>query len=117
LTNLAQPLVQSSLLGEAIDHAPLAIFVADEEMKYVAVNKFACRMLGYSRDELLALRVSDVALSPETPSEYAEMVATSSRAGTSELTRKDGTTVRLRYEAGETQVAGMTLYLAVGWPE
>ena len=53
----AEPLIQASLLGEAVDTGPVAIFVADEQMRYVAVNAYAAELLGYTRAELLELRV------------------------------------------------------------
>ena len=65
--NLAQPQVQQFLMYEALDEGPSLIFVADEEMKYVAVNQTACRVLGYTREELLTLAVPDVAVAPEAP--------------------------------------------------
>ena len=51
----AEPLIQASLLGEAVDSGPVAVFVADEQMRYVAVNEYAASLLGYSRAELLKL--------------------------------------------------------------
>ena len=60
-SNVAQPLVQAGLLGEAIDRGPMLVLVADEEMRYVAANQLACDVLGYTRDELLGLRTTDVA--------------------------------------------------------
>lgn len=111
---VSEPLIQTSLLGEASEHAPFAMLVADEDGRYVAVNQAACALLGYSREELLALRMPDVARYPSAPGEYDEMRQTGSRVGTSDLTRKDGTTVRFQYIAGATVVAGMPLYVAVG---
>src|SRR6266508_2730132 len=81
LMNVAQPLVQASLLGEAIDAGPALVFVADEDMQYVAVNETACAELGYEREELLALRVTDVAASADAPEAYARMVASGEAAG------------------------------------
>ena len=44
--NVSSPLVQIALLGEAVDGAPVAIFVADENGRYAAVNRHACELLG-----------------------------------------------------------------------
>ena len=44
----SEPLIQMSLLGEAVEHAPVGIFVFDDEGRYVAVNAYACELLGYS---------------------------------------------------------------------
>ncbi|MGB2952608.1 MAG: PAS domain-containing protein [Gaiellaceae bacterium] len=109
--------IQSTLLGDAIDSAPLAVFVADEAMRYVAVNQYACEMLGYSREELLALRITDVSAYAGAEHEYAEVVAHRRTGGVSTLRRSDGTELAFRYRTGETKVAGMTFYVAVGWPE
>jgi PAS domain S-box-containing protein len=114
--SVAEPHVQSILLGDAIEHAPTAVFVADDRGEYVAVNTFACQMLGYERDELLSLQVTDVACYDGASDEFEELATTRSRGGTACLRCKDGTNVRFTYQAGETKIAGMTYYVAVGWP-
>jgi len=43
-----------------IDNAPDGVFVADETGKYVEVNEAACRLTGYSKDELLNMSISDL---------------------------------------------------------
>ena len=111
----AEVLIQTALLGEATDEGPALIFIADDEMRYVAVNECACRTLGYTRDELLALRVDEVAREPEAPTQFDEMLARGFRHGTSVLTRKDGTTVDFLYRASKTQLAGMNFFVSVGF--
>ena len=114
--SIAEPNVQSILLGDAIEHAPAAVLVADDDGRYVAANAFACRMLGYERAELLELRVSDVATDAQAEDDFEAMIARRSVAGTTRLRRKDGSDLLFEYRGGETQVAGMTYYVAVGWP-
>src|SRR5207245_10731039 len=80
---VSEPLIQASLLGEAIEHGPVAVFVADEHGNYVAVNQAACTMLGYTREELLALQVLDVARYSDAPAEWSELLEAGTRAGTS----------------------------------
>jgi PAS domain S-box-containing protein len=115
--SVAEPLVQAGLLGEAIDRAPDAVLVADESMRYLAVNQAACRLLGYTREELLSLRIDDVATRPGFAAEYDEMMAHRSKTGTAVLRRKDGTELAACYRAHETKLAGMTVYVAIVWPE
>ena len=115
--SVAEPLVQAGLLGEAIDRAPDAVLVADESGHYLAVNQAACTMLGYTREELLALRTTDVATYPEASREYDEMMAYGRRTGAGMLRRKDGTRFAARYRAHETKLAGMTVYVAIIWPD
>ena len=111
---VSEPLIQASLLGEAIENGPSAVFVADEHGKYVAVNQAACLMLGYTREELLALQVADVARYAEAGMEWNEMRRAGARIGKSLLTRKDETTVEFSYIAGATIVAGMPVFVSVG---
>ena len=111
----AEPLIQSSLIGEAIDAGPVLVFVADEHRRYVAVNDCACRTLGYTRAELLALRVTDVAQTADAPDLYAQMISQRSLSGTTMLRCKDGAELVFVYRASETSIAGMPLYVAVGW--
>ena len=69
-----ETLIQVGLLGEAIDRGPVGVLVADENMRYIAANQFACVLLGYTRAELLELRVTDVAPAPESPDRYTHMI-------------------------------------------
>jgi PAS domain S-box-containing protein len=98
-----------------VDAGPALVFVADEEMRYIAVNERACEVLGYGREELLQLHVTDVAQEAQSGSEYDEMLARGFRHGTAVLTRKDGSTVELAYQARETVAAGLKLYVSVGF--
>lgn len=43
-----------------VDYAPDGIFIANEKGEYVEVNKSACRITGYTEDELLNLTISDL---------------------------------------------------------
>jgi PAS domain S-box-containing protein len=108
---VADAWIQASLLGEAVDNGPAAVFVADENRRYVAVNRAACELLGYSREELLALRVDDVAADT---SDWRTMETNGRLTSTVELRRKDGTTVQFSYVAGATKVAGMPVFVSVG---
>ena len=109
--SVANPLIQATLLGEAVENGPVAVFVADENRRYVAVNQAACRLVAYSREELLALHVDDVATDV---GRWEDMRRDGTIAGSVELRRKDGETVEFRYVAGSTVVAGMPVYVSVG---
>jgi PAS domain S-box-containing protein len=115
--SVSEPLVQSILLGDAVEHAPVAIFVADDEMRYVAANQYACELLGYTREELLAKRVTDVARYPEAPAEFKQMMASGELNGVTTVVRADGSEVKMRYRAKETTLAGLLYYVSVSWPE
>src|SRR5690348_1384364 len=88
--------VQHVLLGEAIDEAPALVFVADDDGGYVAVNKRVCQALGYTRAEILGKRVTDIAVAPEAPDEYAQMVDTGSAQGVTQIRCNDGRLLSFR---------------------
>jgi PAS domain S-box-containing protein len=112
VSGVAEPLIQASLLGEAIDHGPVAVFVADDDLRYIAVNEFACSLLGYSREELLGLAATDVAAG----SEMGDVVGHGTREGEARLVTKDGTVIPIAYRTSDTIVAGMRFYVVIAWP-
>jgi PAS domain S-box-containing protein len=107
-------ILHQALIGEAVDHSPLLAFVADEDMRYVAVSKRACDILGYTREELLKLRVTDVASESTAQSDYADLVARGFRAGTATLRTKDGESLEFTYFASEAKIAGLPFYISFG---
>jgi PAS domain S-box-containing protein len=115
-SNVGQPLVQAGLLGEAIDRGPVAVFVADDEMRYLAVNEYACELLGYTREELLGKTIADVSAGPDADRRFRDFVAAGEAAGTTALRRKDGSRLTIAYRAGATTVAGFTAYVSAAWP-
>ena len=112
--NVADPMIQASLLGEAVDMGPTPVFVADENRRYVAVNQAACELTGYTREELLGLTVTDVA--DDTEGRWDDMQGSAAITGTADLIRKDGSRVPFTYVAGKTVVAGMPVFVSVGFP-
>ena len=107
---VADALIQASLLGEAVDNGPVAVFGVDEERRFVAVNRAACTLVGYSREAILELRTHDLA----EPSARWDEIRRGPIAGTARLRCRDGSTVEYPYVAGATVVAGMPVYVSVG---
>ena len=115
-TSVAHDLVQKSLVGEALDSGPVAVFVADDDGKYLAVNAYACELLGYDREELLALRVADVAVNESAAADFETMQRQGTNTGTTTLRRKDGSELEMQFRACGTTVGGMQLYVGACWP-
>jgi PAS domain S-box-containing protein len=107
--------IQQFLLYDAIDTSPALVFVADDEMRYLAVNSTACAVLGYAREELLSMRVPDVVVTAEAPSLYQRMMDDRSQQGDVELVTKDGVQLPFIYEAAQVQVAGMQYWISIGF--
>ncbi len=76
-----------------IDNAPDGIFISDEEGRYLEVNEAACRITGYSREELLEMHIVDL-LPPESMAEagdhFQQLTETGKATGDFKFIRKDG---------------------------
>src|SRR3954468_4739038 len=81
-------------------------------MRYLAASDSACRMLGYSLDELLLMRVTDVVKETDAQQRYRRMIEGGLQEGEITLLRKDGRPVTARYVAREAQAEGLTYYVS-----
>lgn len=85
-----------------IEQASEGIFVADIDGRYTDLNSAACRMLGYTRDELVGKLISDL-VPPEEHERLARHKATLLRGESHleewSLRRKDGTLVPVEVSA------------------
>jgi PAS domain S-box-containing protein len=107
--------IQQFLLYDAIDTSPALVFVADDEMRYLAVNNTACAVLGYSREELLSMRVTDVVVSAEAPTLYQRMMDDQSQQGDVDLLTKDGAQLPFIYEAAQAHIAETRYWISIGF--
>ncbi|MBU1706976.1 PAS domain S-box protein, partial [bacterium] len=85
-----------------IENAPDAIFVTDSDGRYIEVNDAACRMTGYTREELLKMSIAELS-PPDSPPEAFESFADLKRTGKSYgeigIRRKDGTDIQASINA------------------
>jgi PAS domain S-box-containing protein len=85
-----------------IEQAPDAIFVADSRGRYVEVNGAACRLLGYTQDELLARSIADLLLEEDLErfsGHRTRIFAGETEVGEWRLRRKDGSAVPVEVSA------------------
>jgi PAS domain S-box-containing protein len=109
--------VQETLLGEALEHAPVGALVLDETGRYLAANRMACALTGYTREELLEKRPSDLAVDPaKVPAALDAMASGRLKNGTSRLRRCDGSLVEVEYRVGATRSGGLPYFVVVFWP-
>ena len=112
----ARALIHSALVGEALEHGPAAVFVFDDEGRYLTVNRFACELLGYERDELLRRCVGELSALPQEVAleSYQRAVKTGAESTTS-VRHADGSVIHLRFRASATRVAGMPVFVGAAW--
>lgn len=78
-----------------VEQAPDGIFVTEDEGRFLDVNEAGARMLGYSRDEILARSIADIVVLEEIqriPIEVARVAGGAMVTSEWRLLRKDGTT-------------------------
>jgi PAS domain S-box-containing protein len=80
---------------------PPAIVEVNDDRRYVAVNDSACRLLGYSREEFLQMRIDDLAVpsGAHVPSMYQNYLAAGAMEGIFAVKRKRGDAILIRFKA------------------
>ncbi|MGA8347589.1 MAG: PAS domain S-box protein, partial [Isosphaeraceae bacterium] len=99
-----------------VEQAADAFFVLDENGRFVDVNRRACEILGYSRPELLEMRVVDVV--QEIDREDVGGVLSRVESGRAFTThanarRKDGTCFPMEVRLSRYTIQGQQLFLAL----
>ena len=77
------------------------VFV-DANRRYVEVTDGVCRLLGYSREELLTKTIDDIAapeLRPQVSETFREYISQGELEGNYSLLDKDGSRIPIHYEA------------------
>lgn len=81
-----------------IEQASESIFIMDGQDRYIEANPAACNLLGYTREELLSMRLHDVVKIPKSaPLRYQEVLEGKTLFRERELIRKDGSTVLVEF--------------------
>ena len=87
----------------SLDHAPDGVYWVDENARFVYTNLWNCKLLGYSREELLSKTIVDI--SPAVPDveffqkNVASKITESGISFERELLRKDGSTINVEVSA------------------
>lgn len=95
---------------------PDALFVHDHNGRLIEVNARACENLGYTREELLAMHVSDVDQDfdlGQAQTIWVQLKEGERRAVDSRHRRKDGSIIPVRIHFGLLHYYGERLYIAV----
>lgn len=105
-----------ALLNFALNNVNEAVFLIDEHARFHFVNEESCRVLNYSRDELMNLGVPDV--DPDFtmerwPSHWEELIANQSMSFEGRHKRKDGFIIPVEINANYIEYGGQTYNLAL----
>jgi PAS domain-containing protein len=94
-------LVQSTLLGQLIEHADVGALASDSG-RYIAANTYACTLTGYPRAELIGRPVDEL--------------CRRSGGGVMSLGCKDGLSIEVGYRVVSATLAGLPVVLSLFWP-
>ncbi|MDD4578355.1 MAG: PAS domain S-box protein [Anaerolineaceae bacterium] len=76
-----------------IEYAPDGVFISDEKGKYIEVNPAACRITGYSKEELLKLSIPEILLPEDLDlglKHFRDVTDEESARGTTRFVTKKG---------------------------
>jgi PAS domain S-box-containing protein len=81
--------------------SPPAEVEVDSTRRYISVNDAACELLGYSREELLKMRIDDLSFpsGAHVNSMYSQFLDDGSMRGIFALRRKSGEVMWVRFES------------------
>ena len=81
--------------------SPPAEVEVDVTRRYIAVNDAACQLLGYTREELLKMRIDDVSYpsGAHVKPMYAQYVEDGGMRGIFAVRRKSGEVIWIRFQA------------------
>jgi PAS domain S-box-containing protein len=98
-----------------VEQAADAFFLHDRDGRFLEVNHQACESLGYAREELLKMNVSDVTSMTEEEAKriWDQLQANSTITFNDYHRRKDGTRIPVELRMGSLNVDGQMLFLGL----
>jgi PAS domain S-box-containing protein len=90
------------------------VFVADDEGRYVAVNRHAGETLGYTRRDLLGMTVPEVAVAPQGARAIRINARKRPSRSTTPIRCSDGRILTLRFWAKAVEIGGLDFWISVG---
>ena len=106
-----------TLLQSVVEEAPLAIEIVDpDDLHFIEVNAAACRLLGYSRVEMLQLTMADIQASmsrEEVAGAIREVLTKGATRFDNRHRRKDGTVLDVRVNVRSIPLHGRRYLLGI----
>ena len=78
------------------------VAMVDSNRRYVAVSDGVCRLLAFSREQLLTMKIDDVTaptLRESVPDTFQKYMEIGFMTGSHQLLRRDGQVINIRYQA------------------
>ena len=109
--------IDHALLTEAWHNASVAAVVFDEDRTFVAVNNAYLDLVGYSRDEINAMKAGTNLLADEEGRlAYLELITRDERLqGSAPIRTKDDQSLMVDYVIVPTRVREHPFYMALLW--
>ncbi len=91
---------------------PPAEVEVDDSRRYIAVNDSACQLLGYSREELLRLRIDDISFpsGAHVAPMYERFMEDGTMHGIFALRRKSGEIIWVRFQSKSADGRSIALW-------
>lgn len=105
-----------SITFESLEKLPAAVMIADDESKYVFVNKAAENLLGEKRENIIGKKVSDFVApyrSETTDELWNHFRDDGTQTGHFVISRADGTDKLIKYSAIANYLPGLHLSIAL----
>jgi len=109
-------MVQGTLLGEAALTAEVAALLANESGQYIAVNDEAVRLTGYTRSDLISVRMGSLGADESSRALFRQISRREKLQGEKLIKRQSGDVVPCRYWAIPAKVTGIHYFLLLLWP-
>jgi PAS domain S-box-containing protein len=109
------PELQETLLGQALEYGPVGVIVLDERGSFLAANRRAGELCGYSRAELLELGASGVCAEPGLEERLAAMASGALTRGSERIRCKNGSVRDFAFRTGATTVSGLPFFVVMFW--
>ena len=106
-----------TLLGDAWENAATGAVVFNDARRYLAANAAYCALTGYSRDEIIDLRVGhNLLLEAIDQAEFIRRITEHQQLGEAVIRREDGTALPVSYLVIPTEMSGRPCYVGLVWP-
>jgi len=109
--------VAEATLTDVLAYADAGVTVFTADRRFLAVNDQYLQLTGYSREEMLALRVGDsLRADPLDQERFVDLITAAVSAGEADILRKNGEPLAVEFVVIPTRVDGAQAFIGIMWP-